>query len=136
MGSRPESVLLIHLAIGIRNIVGVDLTAEVALRRGDAHVGVISILGVNDIDGHFSLVADDGADGIPGKFGSALFEHGGHLGDVHDELFALWGSYSGSAEPVELEVDHDAFLRAGDQLGLRGLLRESASNHQESQKDK
>ena len=59
---REEGVVPIGLTIGVRHVIRVDATWEVAFGGRDFHVGVVGVLGADDLDAHQGSVADDGGD--------------------------------------------------------------------------
>ena len=125
--SRIEGILAVHLTIGVSHAFGIDLAAEVALRRGDLNVLIIGVSAFRHTDLHLGHVADDGRDRELGKVGSTGFKHRGHLGDGHDLLDAIGGVHSSQVEAAQREVDHDLLLAARHQLD-HWICRSIAAN--------
>ena len=116
---RIIGVLAVHRTISVGYAFGVDLTAEVALRRGNFDVLIVGESAFSHTDLHLGQVADDGRDRELGEVGSTGFKHRGHLWDRHDLLDAIRRAHPGQVEATQREVDHDLLLAARNQLDLR-----------------
>ena len=115
---RIESVLVVHRTIGVRHALRVDLTAEVALRRGDFYIRIVRKFALDHADRHLGHVADDGRDRELGKVGGTGFKHRGHFRDRYDLLCAARSVHPGQVETAKREVDNDLLLAARDQSDL------------------
>ena len=118
LDSRIESILAVHLTVGVGYAFGVDLTAEIAFGRSDLNVFIIDESALDYADLHLGHVADDGRNRELGKIGSTGFEHRSHLRDGNDLLDAVGRAHSRHGESAQREVNNDLLLAARDQLDL------------------
>ena len=107
---REEGVAPVCLAVGVRHVLGVDATREVAFRRGNLHVWVVGILRFGDVDLHQGLVTHDGRNDEHREVGftDSGMVHG--LGCRNHKGFALRGGHGLGLETGNLYFDGYARL--------------------------
>ena len=124
---REEGVVPIGLTIGVRHVIRVNATREVAFGWGDFHVGVVDVLGADDLDVHQGSVADDGGNRNHREIRLPGGSDADGLGKRHDAGLTLRRGDLGSGESWQLQVNGDVALRRGDKRYLV-LARGVAAN--------